>query len=294
MNLDETFVNCIEKWSSDDKLDTRLETALDRYEYLKEGLSEDESEIISEILTDFNYYTSNKAKRIIKELNEIAVNKFKISNVDSVISVVRKEDGTCNSSYEYWLMNKEISGFSKEIYIDSLESIKNNYWENIDKVVFLDDCSGTGVQFVDFLKRQRQRKSFENKHIILIIIEIMEDAEQYIKDYANNNNLKIDVVYFRKKRKVFDLLGNEKKGNFIKLSQNRNINDNRIMGFKNAEASMAFYNNSPNDTLGIFCYRSNKNIPIFERENNERAGWKNLNMKKRRRKEQRYGSKNKS
>ena len=54
---------------------------------------------------------------------------------------------------------------------------------------------------------------------------------------------------------------------------------------------MAFYNNTPNDTLGLFWFMSKKNKPIFPRELEEKPGWKLSNEKKKRRSREQYESK---
>ena len=56
---------------------------------------------------------------------------------------MRKKDGNHNSSYDYWMLHRWVSGLSNEIYHDSVDDINEEYWENIRKVVFLDDCSFT-------------------------------------------------------------------------------------------------------------------------------------------------------
>ena len=72
------------------------------------------------LLQKFNYYSKSHIADIIRRLSEESIERCGISNADSVISVVRKVDGKYNSSYDYWILHRGVSGFSKEIYYDSV------------------------------------------------------------------------------------------------------------------------------------------------------------------------------
>lgn len=277
MELYDIFLDCIDKWAKKE-FDNRLEEAIDRFEEWEGDFDKDEGNIVSNLLKRFSYYSKKEIQDILKDLSDNSIERFGISNQDSVISVVRKTDGKLNSSYEYWMLHRMESGLSKKIYFDSIDGIDDTFWENIRNVVYVDDCSGTGVQFVEFLKRQK--KSLLNKHVILIVIEIMKEAKDYIFDYATQNSIYLDIIFYAEKDKAFKESKNMERDIFVKLSEKHEINKSYIMGFKQAEALMAFYNNSPNDTLGIFWLLSKKNKPIFEREIEEEPGWKQISKGK--------------
>lgn len=63
------------------------------------------------------------------------------------------------------------------------------------------------------------------------------------------------------------------------------------MGYKDAEALMTFYNNTPNDTLGIFWFPIDDKKPIFSREMDIQPGWKRSRDEKNTRRRERYESK---
>ena len=288
LELYDIFLDCIDKWAKKE-FDNRLEEAIDRFEEWEGDFDKDEGNIVSNLLKRFSYYSKKEIQDILKDLSDNSIERFGISNQDSVISVVRKTDGKLNSSYEYWMLHRMESGLSKKIYFDSIDGIDDTFWENIRNVVYVDDCSGTGVQFVEFLKRQK--KSLLNKHVILIVIEIMKEAKDYIFDYATQNSIYLDIIFYAEKDKAFKESKNMERDIFVKLSEKHEINKSYIMGFKQAEALMAFYNNSPNDTLGIFWLLSKKNKPIFEREIEEEPGWKQIIKGKNRRRKQQYEAK---
>ena len=239
---------------------------------------------MSKLLQKFNYYSLNYIREIIGNLNIESIKRCGISNADSVISAVRKVDGKYNSSYEYWFIHKMVSGLSKEIYYDAVDYIDELEWNNIKKVVYVDDCSGTGTQFVKFMKRQK--KSFLNKQVVLVVIEIVEEAEIYIKKELANEGIHIEIIAHTTKEKAFKNMLEEEKKLLYYMSKKQGIGQKYILGYKDAEALMSFYNNTPNDTLGLFWYPSEENEPIFSRKLEEEPGWKLKDSKKKRRRQQ--------
>lgn len=288
MDISEVFLSCVDTWAQEE-FDDRIGNAIDKFEVWISNFDTDERELLVKLLQKFNYYSRSFIAKAMKELSEVSIRKYNISNEDSVVSVVRKVDGKCNSSYRYWFLHGEVSGLSKEIYYDSVEKINEIEWNNINKVVYVDDCSGTGKQFVKFM--QRQSKSFRDKQVVLITIETIEDAKTYIKNEMKKNEIDVEILaYTTKEKGLKDLLENERKM-FYDMSQRQGISEKYISGFEDAEALMAFYNNTPNDTLGLFWFLSEKNIPIFPRDFGEMPGWKKSKKEKEKRRRQQYEAK---
>ena len=288
MDINEVFINCVDKWT-EKGFDDRVNQAIDNFEDWIQAFDEDERNILCELLEKFSYYSQNNIIEIIKELSQESINRFGISNDNSVISVVRKADGKLNSSHEYWQLHRIVSGLSKKIYYDSLDGIDNEDWENIQNIVFVDDCSGTGTQFVNFLKRQK--KTLLKKHVILIAVELVENAKIYIDDYSKQTGIDINVISYSVKEKAFNNTSAIKKNKFVSMSQKKKIDKNYVLGFQDAEALMAFYNNSPYDTLGLFWFPFGENTPIFPRELDEEPGWKRSHKEKKERRRCQYEAK---
>lgn len=288
MDINDVFIACAEKWSKDE-LDERINFALENFDEWTNNFEEDEKELLIKLLQNFDYYSRKSIIAMMKELNLKIVKEYGISDADSVISVVRKEDGKLNSSYEYWLLHRVVSGFGKGMYCDSVDDIAEEYWENIRKVVYVDDCSGTGEQFIKFIKRQK--KSFRNKQIILVVIEAVEDAKAYIKNELTKQGLNVEIVAYTTKKKALKNMVEKEKNIFYDISRKKEIHKDFVLGFEKAEALMAFYNNTPNDTLGLFWFMSKKNNPIFPRELEKKPGWKLSNAEKKKRRREQYESK---
>ena len=288
MDINDTFIACADKWSKYE-LDEQINFALDNFDEWIGNYDKEEKELLVKLLQDFDYYSYSNIVAIMAELNLKIVKEYGISSEDSVISVVRKKDGKLNSSYEYWLLHRTISGFGKGMYCDSINDIAEEYWKNINKVVYFDDCCGTGEQFTKFIKRQK--KSLEKKQIILVVIEAVEDAKSYIKSELAKQGLNIEIVVYNTKEKALKNMIEQEKKLFYKMSQKQEIFKDYVFGFEEAEALMAFYNNTPNDTLGLFWFTSPKNKPIFPRKLEEKPGWKVSNAEKKRRSREQYESK---
>lgn len=288
MDINDVFIACADKWAKDE-LDDRISEALDMFDDWVSNFDQDEKELLIKLLQNFDYYSKNSIVEIMYKLNHEIIQNYGVSDADSIISVVRKEDGKLNSSYEYWLLHRVVSGLSKEIYFDSINEIDEEEWKNIKKVVYVDDCSGTGNQFTKFIKRQK--KSFQNKQIILIVIEAVEDAKIYIKNELAKQGLNIEIVVHTTKEKALKNMVEDEKKVLCEMSQKQEIFEGYVLGYEKAEALMAFYNNTPNDTLGLFWFLSEKNKPIFPRELEEKPGWKLSNAEKRKRRKQQYESK---
>lgn len=288
MNVDEIFMECVDKWATTE-LDDRISQAIDKLNDWIKNFNDEEKSVLCNLLKKFSYYTYNNICSIIKELSDETKEKFTVCNDNSVISVIRKKDGKLGSSSEYMLLHRLVSGLSKNIYYDSLDGIKENEWLNIKNVIFVDDCSGTGKTFVEFLKVQK--KTFSNKRIILIVIEMMEESQNYIKNYAVKSGISIEIIAHDVKGKAFENEKDPERDVFIELSKKQRIVGSYIRGYKETEAIMAFYNNTPNNTLGLFWFPTERNIPIFPRELDERPGWKQISNGKQGRTRQQYEAK---
>lgn len=290
MDIDDKFLKCVDRWVSPD-IDDKINKAIDKFELWINSFDDFETEILMSLLDRFNYHTLSNINNIIKELSDKSKEKYGVNNDNSIVSVIRKKEGKLGSSSEYVLIHRMVSGLSKKIYYDSLDKIKDEEWNNITNVIFIDDCSGTGKNFVDFLKRQK--KNLLGKCIIFIVIEIMEEAKKRIDDYAKKERLNIQIIPHEEKKKAFTDMEDLEIQKFDELSRKQGVNEEYIRGYKNSESLMAFYNNTPNNTLGVFWFPSNRNSPIFPRELDKEPGWKQMNSSKSARSKQQYDAKRK-
>lgn len=269
------------------EVDGRIEYAFDHFDDWTRDLDENEIELLSMLMSRFNYYSYQSVKAVIKELFDNTIQRFQLSTDDTVVSVVRKKNATISSSIEYWTISSKESGLSREVFIDNLDCLNDAEWNNIKKVLFVDDCSGTGKQFIDFMQRQNRDRSFSGKRVIFIVVEIMEDAEKRIKEEMSKMGIDIEVMYYVSSPKALIKMTKDEKNTFFALSKKREINKRYICGYGDAEALFSFYNNTPNDTLGLFWCETKSNKAIFPRNDDQEPGWRIRDDKEKRKKQRR-------
>lgn len=279
--------NCISRWG---KKDDRIKYFSDNYDKYMGSLSPEMKEIIDNLLDHFDYYSHNEINKHLTKLHKKIMEIDDLDIDNSVFCVLKSQRCTINSSYEYLIEYRHLNDLSKYSIIPEMSDlVKGRYWDNIKNVIFIDDFCGSGKTFIDYIKNNIEYIS--HKNIIYAVIHIMESAIKAIEEYAEKNNLSILVVYENIKCAAFNISEElrEKKENFQIESEAMDLHgDNDIFGFKKTEALLAFFNNTPNNTLGVFWKQTSKNNPLFPREQDTRPGWMKLKQEKKQRKESNY------
>ena len=123
----------------------------------------------------------------------------------------------------------------------------------------------------------------------------MNEAKNKIVDLAKKYNLNIEIISFFSQDRAFSshYFKNkdesiEAKGKVVEFSKKVEIPPREILGFKDSESLMAFYNNTPNNTLGFFRYDTNNYFSIFPREKMIAPGWRQAARDKQLRREKNY------
>ena len=184
-----------------------------------------------------------------------------------------------------------VSGLSKKIYITNLDNLSNEQWKKINNVVLIDDFSGTGKTIITFL--QGQNTFFCEKKIFILLVEVMKEAKEKIELFAKENDMNITILTNSIKDKAFFDKSNSFIKKFINISKRRKIGKDFIKGYKESESLVSFFNNTPNNTLGLFWYKSDSNQPLFHRDNDEMPEWKKMKNEKSKRNKEKYYSKEK-
>lgn len=65
-------------------------------------------------------------------------------------------------------------------------------------------------------------------------------------------------------------------------------NENDIFGFSKSESLVSFYNDTPNNTLGVFWKNTSKNNALFPRNNERKPAWMRFKSDKKQRNESNY------
>lgn len=253
------------KWGSDRRtkeFSTNIEPFFRR-------LDEHQKKIYLELLENFEYINRDMSNSYLESIYS-KILKDKIENYGTILSVITSQQGKINSSDslldDFKAVNDIGNGTSFPI-----ERLLQETIDAQDYIVFFDDIIGTGQTVIDFLNVNINR--IRKIKIYIICLVIMEEAYIKIDMHKIENNLDIVVEYKIKQKKAFTKgyifnHNNEEKENKIsslEVSIWENPHSKYILGRDQTQALVAFYRNTPNNTLSSIWY-NRKNWPsIFKR-----------------------------
>lgn len=241
-----------------------------------------------ELLPNFNYYSEERVKSILKDIHEQLISQKIIDPYFALYFPIKKKSGTINSSYGYWMHYQYMNGISKERCLVEFDCVDDEIWDLIEDIVIIDDCAGTGDTFKEFIAPYKEK--LKEKHIVYVIIQSMEKAVESIVEYKDLENLDVSIYNYYVQGKAFEAspaIG-EKKDQFVVDSKSLGITEDLILGFKDSESLMDFYNNSPNNTVGVFVEEGKNYEPIFPRFRGHKLTAKQLRKNKEQRKAKNY------
>lgn len=279
---------CISKWSAN-KEDVRVKYFWENYYEFRKNLSEEMGLCVDRLLEEFNYYSQSVVNKDFVSLHWKLISTYKIDIDYTVFAVLKSQKGTYNSSYEYIGEYKNLNKVSKNnVFPDISDCFGRVYWPFVKNVVFIDDFCGSGKTFIDYLLSILE--FVKGKTIYYVVIHSMGEAEKRINHFAKDNNLKVNLVAEHMSNAAFseieDLQG--KKELFIEESKLLGIRDSEILGFSNSESLVAFHENTPNNTLGVFMKDTEKNTALFPRKIDSRPVFMEMKAKRERKKTNNY------
>lgn len=293
-NINKIVKECKNKWNIIDS-----ERRIDEFEanlpdFLRE-FSEEELEVVVPLIYDIDYYTHKRINTLLKELHSKVTILQEYDENSTIFCVLKNITGKINSSTEYmceyWRLNR-VNTYSVITNIDDLDSLA---WKYITTIIFIDDFCGSGKTFIDFIKQHKNL--LQTKNIVYGATHMMQDAITKVEDYAADNGMKIKTVYCAKSEKAFTNIDSSQKEKFLEISKKVGITNEEddVWGYKKTEALIAYYNNTPNNTLGIFRKDTEYNKAIFPRRNEKKPGWlSKMQEEKRKRNASNYKRKVKS
>jgi hypothetical protein len=281
-NFNSLISDCIKKWGSEDERTQLFSELLSSW---LDNVSVENRPLFIELLKKFCYYPHDITNQLLGTLYQRLLSEKDVSMTNTIYTSIESSTGIVNSSDEYVIEFKHYNRISKYLFFDNIRKISEDQWEDIHNIVFIDDCSGSGDTFYKYLQRNKQL--FVNKQVYLITVHIMEDAYNKIKGLEIESNLKIKILYGVIQKKAFaeslaELSCAEAERIYINESKKNGIPRNHILGYENSESLMAFYNNTPNNTLGFFWYDNDNHKSIFPRQDDVKPPWYMKNKKKER------------
>lgn len=279
---------CIERWGKENKCDSIEWFSRNYSEWIK-SISLENREIIYKLLSKFEFYGHTYVNKGLHELYCRFIEKYEINNEETVYTYIKKTDSSLNSSVRYLVEYISINNISEKNCLMDIRDINDGELEYIKNIVLIDDYSGSGESIIKYI--EQYYKKFLKKNIFILLISMSEGAKDNIlnKFKAKDFNIYIEVINLEKKAfSKIDLNEEEvvlKRKEFEEISIQKGINKNEeIWGRNKTEALISFYNNTPNNTLGIFWKKTSLNNPLFPRNENSAPNWRKMKYKKKNRK----------
>lgn len=265
-----------EKWGGE--FDQRLCVFFDNFDSWLEQIPTAHRPTVMTLIKNLDYYSHNTVNDWLKQLHLKLLEHGNISINNTIYGFIKSKYGITNSSNDYWMEYRIINDLNKNTCVENMDAIDDEEWESIHNIIFIDDFSGSGKSLVDELKKHPER--YRGKTIFFITINIMFAAIERISDYSKRNGLEIIIISAFRQKKAFDrgLFGDETaaKDEIDSMSKRIGIPKNEIMGFKKSQALVAFYNNTPNNTLGFIRYNTDGYTAPFPRKDDEMPGWRKM------------------
>lgn len=280
----DTFDACKKRWGIEQDQDVNFQ----RYPEWLKAMPEELAVMVNSLMEGFYYYSHMTINKKLKALHEELQKLHSIEFDNTIYCMLPNQEGRINSGYEYLIEYKLINQISKHVVIPNLKEISEQDLSNIKNIVFIDDFCGTGKTFKDYI--ESVGKIVQGKHIYYLVIHIMDKAISCIEKYGLDRNLDIHVLYQMRTPKAFEREFQlaKKRAEFRRLSIEYGLPQKNVLGFNNTEALVAFYNNTPNNTLEIFWRNTENNNALFPRVDDERPSWKKMNKDKKSRNESNY------
>lgn len=286
----------LEKWNPSGAEDQRLNNLRDEFGSWLDQIPEDIQPLVHELLEGLYYYTHDYANELLHGLHLELCEKHCIKDDDTIYTFIEAKDSKSNSSNDYWTEYKFINKINTEICITNPDKLENEFWDHINNIVFIDDCSGTGETFYNYISKRKDR--YIDKNIYFIAIHMMTEAIEEINKVLGELGILVTTISATIQEKAFTPFhfknktkADEAKKIISEVSHKFGIDKDHILGYANSESLMVFYNNTPNNTLGIIRYDTKTYTSLFPRRRSTIPGWKRLGRKKKAREASNYNAK---
>ena len=284
--------NCLEKWKGEFEVDKRLQYFCDSFTNWLEKLPDSAKSIAVTLIQNLEYYSRPTTNKWLQHLHKELISSSDVTDDNTIYAFIKSKDGKSNSSNDYWTEYKAINEVNSELCYENIDVILPKQWNFIRNIVFIDDFSGSGKSFIDELKKNPLR--YHGKNVYFIAIDIMTMAVNEIKKYGEQENINIVTLVAAYHEKAFerDLFedSEDAKAKICEMSTEFKIPPNEHLGFQGCQSLVAFYNNTPNNTLGFIRYDTSDYQSLFPRRNDKKPSWQRMKSSSKNRKKANYNN----
>jgi len=257
---------------TDEKIDSFTEN-LDRWIV---SLPQEIVPLVLRMISNFDYYSHQEANEMLIRLHDELAQDFALNDDTALHTYIRKKDGRICSSVDYWTEYRFINKVDKNLCTDDLRAIPEDEWVLIENIVIIDDCCGTGGSLGKFI--ELSKRDFSGKTIYYLVLHALEAAKKTIHQMEEKYGVFIHLITINTRKLATELVSPDNAGEARErvkcASKEMHISKNYALGKDDSEGLMAFYNNTPNNTIGLFWYPSEKNEPLFPRDFGKTPSWR--------------------
>lgn len=294
------FSHCLDRWSINES-DKKIQYFQTNFDEWFSQIPGELQEITLQLLELFEYYPQEKINQYLYALRFRLDEKAMLNPNETLYTILPSKSGILNSSSDYLYTYRQLHEISKYNIVLNLETYitsKPDKYKIIKNIVIVDDYCGSGKSLENFVKHYSNHLC--NKHIYYVITYLMLESLPKIVDISKKANIDIDVIYINTGKKAFDNNKFSDKKEELRFivrdnSKKLKINSKYHLGKYGSESLVAFYNDTPNNTIGLFWCDSSEYFSIFPREFENTEGLKrptpqNLKLQKALRNVQNYSS----
>lgn len=286
-NNKELIEKCKKKWGViegvKDPVIEHFEEVIDSF---IEQFDDEEKRIVIDLIEKFEYYGKIRVSNYLYEQHGI-LSKNNLLGVNETIFIPIEKDDKLNSCQAYvadFIVSNRINEY-QWVSIKDEDSFKK-WCKTVKRIIIIDDFCGSGNTLKNFIEKYKNK--FKGREIYYIVIHAMEEGKMLIEK-MKYNNIKVYVKNCMESSKAF-AEKDEFREIFNEISKKFDIKKRDVFGYENAEALVAFYSNTPNNTLGIFRNKNSKNkFPIFPRKFDSIPEWRINKKEAKKRANERYG-----
>ncbi len=286
-NYKELIEKCKKKW---DVIEGVKDPVIEHFEEVIDSFIEqfddEEKRIVIDLIEKFEYYGEIKGSNCLSEqYNKLLKNNL-LNIEETIILPIEKDDKISSSElYTACFLLKNRINYNQKVSIKDEESFKE-WRKTIKRIIIIDDFCGSGNTLKDFIEKHKNK--FEGLEIYYIVIHAMKEGKKLL-ERLKYDNIRVYIINCMESSKAF-AENDEYREKFSEISKKFGIKKGDIFGYENTEALVAFYSNTPNNTLGIFRNGNEKNkFPIFPRKYDSIHGWKRNKEEVKKRANERYG-----
>ena len=252
--------------------DSRTKDLNDRIKnFISQVEDSDLREIILELIYNFKYFSKSKINELLVEFHIKIKDELELNEDLTIYSRIEDEnqakiDSSNTILEEFKICNEISNNFTYEF--SKLTEDQLNY---VDNIVVFDDIIGSGKTLISFLRPNLSKIRSSRIKLYVFCFVILEEALERIQEFINNNGIDVEIKYNSMFPKAF-------KRNYIfkedfsiyeeKIREHENSKRmSFVLGYENSQALVAFYRNTPNNTLPTFWWNSTKWKGLFPRDN---------------------------